>query len=183
LGQRDEGLGRWWSCELVGELLVKHGRGAEEPTCFALTIRALVFPAYPGQTEEEIYRDAKEAIDGFFSDKDDLEIVVIPDTDDHFPHAEPYDRHAMKITEGSPKKSLESKQVDRGARERSDGSFGGATQVAQADKAEKRVRAGGSAAWNRDRMNETHRKGMRSSKKVVRRARRRLDKVVSKGGS
>jgi uncharacterized protein YfaQ (DUF2300 family) len=50
----------------------------------------------------------------------------------------------------------------------------------QLDKAEQRVRRGGSAAWDRDRMTETHRKGKRSSKKVVRRAQRRLDKEASK---
>ena len=46
----------------------------------------------------------------------------------------------------------------------------------QEDKPAKRVKRGGSAAWNRDRMNETHRKGKRGSKKVVRRAQRRVDK-------
>ncbi len=51
----------------------------------------------------------------------------------------------------------------------------------QADKAKKRVKRGGSAAWNRDRMNETHRKGKRGSKKQVRRASRREGKQSAIG--
>ena len=46
--------------------------------------------------------------------------------------------------------------------------------------AEKRVARGGSAAWRRDRMNETHRKGRRGAKKDVRRAQRRVDKAVTR---
>jgi hypothetical protein len=51
----------------------------------------------------------------------------------------------------------------------------------QEDKGEQRVRRGGSDAWNRDRMNETHRKGKRKSKKVVRRASRRVGKEQARG--
>lgn len=47
--------------------------------------------------------------------------------------------------------------------------------MSQSDKAKKKAVATTSDAWNRDRMNETHRKGKRHAKKRVRRARRRLD--------
>lgn len=52
--------------------------------------------------------------------------------------------------------------------------------IKQEDKAAKKVQRGGSEGWNRTRMNETHRKGKRGSKKKVRRARRRVDKEASK---
>lgn len=55
-----------------------------------------------------------------------------------------------------------------------------AALMKQRDKAAKRVKRGGSAGWNRDRMNETHRKGKRSAKKQVRRAERRVGKEESK---
>jgi len=48
--------------------------------------------------------------------------------------------------------------------------------MSQADRAKKKAKAKTSDAWDRDRMNETHRKGKRHAKKRVRRARRRLDK-------
>jgi hypothetical protein len=48
--------------------------------------------------------------------------------------------------------------------------------MAQKDRAEKKAKAKTSEGWSRHRMNETHRKGKRSAKKVVGHARRRLDK-------
>lgn len=48
------------------------------------------------------------------------------------------------------------------------------------DKSEKKARRKSSGAWDRDRMNETHRKGKRGAKKNVRRARRRVDKEVTR---
>ena len=48
--------------------------------------------------------------------------------------------------------------------------------VSQKDRAKKKAVQRSAPAWNRDRMNETHRKGKRGAKKQVRRARRRLDK-------
>lgn len=45
--------------------------------------------------------------------------------------------------------------------------------MSQSDKAKKKAKAKTSDGWNRDRMNETHRKGKRKAKKQVRRARRR----------
>jgi hypothetical protein len=49
--------------------------------------------------------------------------------------------------------------------------------MAQKDKAEKKAKAKTSGGWGRNRMNETHRKGKRSAKKVVGHARRRLSKA------
>jgi hypothetical protein len=46
--------------------------------------------------------------------------------------------------------------------------------MSQTDRAKKKAKAKTSAGWNRDRMNETHRKGKRQAKKQVRRARRRV---------
>lgn len=51
--------------------------------------------------------------------------------------------------------------------------------MSQSDKAKKKAVATTSDGWNRDRMNETHRKGKRHAKKQVRRARRRLDREES----
>ena len=51
--------------------------------------------------------------------------------------------------------------------------------MSQADKSVKKVARGGSAAWGRDRMNETRRKGRRASKKQVRRVRRKLDQTLA----
>jgi len=79
-------------------------RTPEKPTCFALTIKALVFPAHDMRTREEVEEAAREMMDERFWDKDDLEVAAIPDTDEAFPHAEPYDLHAMKLTEGTPKR-------------------------------------------------------------------------------
>ena len=50
--------------------------------------------------------------------------------------------------------------------------------VSQADKAKKKAKAKTSEGWDRDRMNETHRKGKRQAKKQVRRARRRIPVVT-----
>ena len=46
--------------------------------------------------------------------------------------------------------------------------------MSQSDRAKKKAQAKTSDGWNRDRMNETHRKGKRQAKKQVRRARRRV---------
>lgn len=46
----------------------------------------------------------------------------------------------------------------------------------QIDRAKKKSEQRSAPAWNRNRMNETHRKGKRGAKKQVRRARRRLGK-------
>jgi hypothetical protein len=46
--------------------------------------------------------------------------------------------------------------------------------MSQSDKAKKKAKAKTSEGWDRDRMNETHRKGKRQAKKQVRRARRRI---------
>jgi hypothetical protein len=51
--------------------------------------------------------------------------------------------------------------------------------MSQADRAQKVTSAAWSDGWNRDRMNETHRKGKRSAKKERRRARRRLDQILA----
>lgn len=51
--------------------------------------------------------------------------------------------------------------------------------MSQTDRANKKARAKTSGAWDRDRMNETHRKGKRHAKKQVRRARRRVDREES----
>jgi len=50
--------------------------------------------------------------------------------------------------------------------------------MSQVDRSAKKVARGGSAAWGRNRMNETHRKGRRASKKQVRRVRRKLDQAL-----
>jgi hypothetical protein len=52
--------------------------------------------------------------------------------------------------------------------------------MSQTDRAKKKAQAKTSDGWSRDRMNETHRKGRRSAKKLTRRARRRLDQEESK---
>ena len=52
--------------------------------------------------------------------------------------------------------------------------------MSQRDRAKKKVEQRSAPAWNRDRMNETHRKGKRGAKKQVRRARRRLDRHEEK---
>jgi len=46
--------------------------------------------------------------------------------------------------------------------------------MSQSDRAKKKAKATTSDGWNRDRMNETHRKGKRKAKKQVSRARRRI---------
>ena len=51
--------------------------------------------------------------------------------------------------------------------------------MSQFDRAKKKAKAKTSDAWNRDRMNETHRKGKQHAKKRVRRARRRVDREES----
>jgi hypothetical protein len=52
-------------------------------------------------------------------------------------------------------------------------------RTSQRDRAERKAAATTSDGWNRDRMNETHRKGKRSAKKQARRARRRVDRESS----
>jgi len=54
--------------------------------------------------------------------------------------------------------------------------------MGQQDKATKAAAAKTSAGWGRDRMNETHRKGRRSSKKEVAGARRRADVAAVREG-
>ncbi len=51
--------------------------------------------------------------------------------------------------------------------------------IMQEDKAKKKAAATTSPAWNRNRMNETHRKGKRGAKKVARRASRRAGKLAA----
>lgn len=50
----------------------------------------------------------------------------------------------------------------------------------QSDKAAKAIATHPSGGWSRHRMNETHRKGRLGFKKLVARARRRLDAAVAK---
>jgi hypothetical protein len=52
----------------------------------------------------------------------------------------------------------------------------------QRDRAVRKQAHSDSAGWNRDRMTETHRKGKRHAKKVVRRAGRRVGKEEAKDG-
>lgn len=55
--------------------------------------------------------------------------------------------------------------------------------MSQTDKAEKKAASKTSGGWDRNRMNKTHRKGKKAAKKVVRRARRREDRLQSEGPS
>lgn len=54
--------------------------------------------------------------------------------------------------------------------------------MSQADRAKKKAEASTSGSWDRNRMNETHRKGKRHAKKCARRARRRLDQEEASVG-
>jgi hypothetical protein len=50
--------------------------------------------------------------------------------------------------------------------------------VSQEDKSLKKIKAGGSRAWGRHRMNKTHRKGRKHAKSQMSRNRRLLDAAV-----
>jgi hypothetical protein len=52
--------------------------------------------------------------------------------------------------------------------------------VTQADRSLKKIKAGGSRAWGRYRMNKTHRKGRKHAKSQTSRDRRLLDQAVIK---
>jgi len=55
--------------------------------------------------------------------------------------------------------------------------------MSQEDRAQKRTMTWGVRAWNRHRMNKTHIKGKRKSKKFVRRAVRRVGQVKARDES